>query len=109
MFDVRDLAEKDLRPFRRGDQDLAEQLRVCAILSGVSHAYRESSTPFDGRRERALADRGFDDLLDVADADAIASCRGAVDLDVQVLAARDLLGIDVARSGHLSDDVSHTA
>ena len=46
-----------------------------------------------------------DDVLDVADADAVACGGRPVDLDVQVLAAGHLLRIDVAGARHLSDDL----
>ena len=57
---------------------------------------REARAPFDSHREHGLAHRGFDDLLDRADADAVPGGRVAIDVDVQVLAARDLLRIDIA-------------
>ena len=94
-------------PLGAATSTLAERLRVGAVLRRVAHAHREPPPAFDGRRQVRLADRGLDDLLDVADADAVARRRGAIDLDVQVLAAGDLLGIDIAGAGHRPQHLGH--
>ena len=44
-----------------------------------------------------------------ADADRVTSRGGPVDLDVEVLAARHLLGIDVAGARHLPNNIRHVA
>ena len=106
MLDARDLAQRNLRAVAATRPAPGRAPRGSARYSRrVPHAHRKPPAAFDRRRQHGLADRRFDDLLDVADADAVPRRGGAIDLDVEVLAARDLLGIDVARAGHLPHDV----
>ena len=88
-----------------GDEHRAEGLRIRAIRVRIAHAHRKALPPFDGRGQRRFADGVRDHVLDVTDADAIACGGRPVDLDVQVLAAGHLLGIDVAGARDLPDDV----
>ena len=107
MLDLRDLpaAESARRPARR--RALAERLRIGAELRRISHANGKALPPFDRRVRTVSPIARLDDLLDVADAEAVARGGLAVDRDVQVLAARDLLGIDVAGARHRPHDVGH--
>ena len=50
-------------------------------------------------RQVRFANGGLDDVLDVADRDAVAGGRLAIDRDVDVRRAGDLLGIHIRRAG----------
>src|SRR6202035_193690 len=50
-------------------------------------------------------DGRLDDVLHLADIDAVARCRFAVRLDIEIQAARHLLGIDIAGAFHCSHGV----
>ena len=84
----------------RADEHLCQRLRVGPVLGPIAHPHREPRSAFDRGRQHRLADGVLDHLLHVADADPVPGRGRAVDLDVQVLAARDLLRIDVAGAGH---------
>src|SRR3954467_6020607 len=108
MLDARELTERNLRAARRRDQHLAEHVGIGAILGRIADPHRESAAAFDRRRQRRLADGGLDYLLNVAHADSVPGGCRAIDFDVEVLAARDLLGIDVARTRDLTHDARDT-
>src|SRR3954469_8526739 len=108
MLDPRELTERNLRAARRRDEDLAEHVRIGAVLRGVADPHREPPPAFNCRRQRRLADGRLDHLLNVAHPDAVSSGCRAIDVDVEILAAGDLLGIDVARTRYLTDDVRDT-
>ena len=59
---------------------------------------REAVPPFHGGGEHFAPQGGLDHILDVADIDAIAGRRLAVDVDVEVIAAGDPLGHHVGRA-----------
>src|SRR5262245_62031597 len=105
MLDVRELTQWNLRAVRTRNQDAAEGLWISPVLGGISHSHRESFAPFDRHRQRRLANGVLDHLLDVANPDAISGRRAAIHLNVQVLAARDLLRIHVAGAGHPANHV----
>ena len=106
VLDASDLAERDLRAVGRGHEDLAERLRIRAVLRRIPNPDGKPLTALDRRRQRGFPDGGLDHLLDVADADAVARGGAAVDLDVEVLTTGDLFGVDVARARHPADGVS---
>jgi hypothetical protein len=107
VLETGDLAQGHLRAVRSRDQDAAEGLGVGAVLRRIPHAYRKASTTLDCRRQHGLPDRGFDDLLNVADADTVSRRGRPIDHDIEILPARHLLGVNVARAGHSSHDVGN--
>ena len=75
-----------------------ERLDVVAVVAGVADADRVALAALDGHRQRPAPHRHLDDVLDVADVDAVAGRLLAVDLDLDVALADDLVGEDVGRA-----------
>ena len=88
-------------PFAGGDEQILHRLLVFAEGAGVADADGEPLAAFDGRGDRLAAQGRLDDVLNVADVDAVAGRLLAVDVDLQVAFADDLVGEDVDRAGDL--------
>ena len=86
------------RPSPGGDEDVLERLHVVAIVAGVADPDRVALAALDGLRQRPAAHRRLDHVLDVADVDPVAGRLLAVDLDLDVALARDLVGEHVGRA-----------
>ena len=78
----------------------AEPLRRVAQLLRIADAHAVALAPLDRLRDRHAADRRRDHRLHVADVEAVARRRRAVDVDVQVVAGHRPLGEGAARAGH---------
>jgi hypothetical protein len=109
VFDSCELRERDLCSARGVHEHLAERPWVLAVLRSVSHSHREPRSSLNSHRHNRLADGRFDDVLDVAHADAVSSRGRAIDFDVEVLSARHLLGVDVAGAGHTTHDIRNVS
>ena len=81
-----------------GDEDVLERLDIVAVVAGVADADRVALAALDGHRQRPAPHRHLDHVLDVADVDAVAGRLLAVDLDLDVALADDLVGEDVGRT-----------
>ena len=88
--------ERDLRAVRRGDEDVADGLRVVAELRFQAHHQVELLFALHHLRRGSPADGGLDQAVDVGDVQAVAGDFGAVDVHRQARLAefldqRDLL------------------
>src|SRR5262249_54561267 len=96
--DVGQLGERDLRAVAGGH---GHALQAREVTPGVAHvADVEAAAPaaFARLRRGRAADRGLDDVLDVAHGEAVARDGVAADGEVQVGAARRPLGEGTARA-----------
>ena len=75
-----------------------EGLDVVAVVPGVADADRVALAPLDGHRQRLAPHRHLDHVLDVAHLDAVPGRLLAVDVDLDVALAHDLVGDDVRRA-----------
>ena len=107
LAELRDLSKRHLRAARTRDEHAGQRLRARAVLRGIPDPHGEPLAPFDGQGEIGLPDRRLDDVLNGAHRDAIARCRLAIDLDVEVRGARDLLGIHIRGAGNLPQHLGH--
>ena len=84
-------------PVGVGDEHALEGVEVFAEIAGVAHVDRITLAPFDGRSDGLAADGGFDDVVHVADAQAVARGGFAIHVEVEEIAAGRALGEDAAR------------
>ena len=96
---------------RTADQQLLDRFFIHAEVAGIADAHRKTFAAFDGRGDGLTAQRDFDDVLNVADIDAIAGRLFAVDVDFQIAFTDDLVGKDVHGTAnsleHLGDLFGH--
>ncbi len=107
LFDVDHLRERQLLAGRRGNQHVAECVRVVTELGRVTHPHRKSTTTLEGEREAPLADGGADHVLYCGDAEPVPGRAGAIDAHVQVLRAGQRLRIDVAGAANGAQHRGH--
>ena len=98
-----ELPERNLLAGRRRDQHGFQRGEVVAQFAAVADVHRVSLQALDGGGDVHAADRGLDHVLHVADGQAVARDRVAVDGEVQIVAAHDALGVDAEGAG----DVAH--
>ena len=79
--DRRELAQRNLRTRRRGDEDVADLLGSLAELRLESHDEIEGALALHDLRGGAAADRGLDEPVHVGDVHAVARDLVAIDLD----------------------------
>ena len=87
-----------------GDQYSFQGLDVVAVGPGVAHADRVTLPLLDRHRHGLAPHRHLDDVLDVAHLDAVAGRLGAVDPDLNIAFAHDLVGNHV---GCAPDSTEH--
>jgi hypothetical protein len=100
VLETSDLPKRNLSAGGCRDEDVTERLWIGAVFGSVPDTNRKPLAPFDGRCKYRFADRVFHDLLHVRDTQAVPRSGIAIYGDVQVLAAGDLLRIDIACSGY---------
>ena len=99
---VSDLRERDLRAGAGRHEDLLQFGNVLAELAQVADANRVALAALDRLHDVHAADGDLDDILHVADVDAVAGDAVAVDFEFQIRLADDAVGDDVGRAGHLA-------
>jgi hypothetical protein len=73
-----------LRARGRCDEYLLQRRDIVAKLACVADIERVALWPFNRRGDVHTADSGLDDVLDVADGQAVTGGLGAVDVEVKV-------------------------
>ena len=96
-------ARAGLRHRRRGDEHALECVEVFAEIPRVADADRVALAAFDGRGDGLSADGGLDDVVHIADAQAVARGRFAVHVEVEEVAAGGALGEDAAGVGKIAE------
>ena len=102
---VSDLRERDVGTAGAGHQDLLQLGNVLAELAQVADADRVALPALDRLHDVHAADGDLDDVLHVADVDAVAGDAVAVDLELQIRLADDAVGDDVGRAGNLREQL----
>ena len=74
------------------------RINIVSIIAGVADADRITLATFDRHRQGTSTHRDLDNVLDVAHVDPVASRLLAVDLDLDVTFAGDLVGEDIRRA-----------
>ena len=82
-LDVGEFLERDLLAARRRHQDVADLLRVVAVLLFQADDEIELLFALHHLRGHVAADGGLDQAVDVGDVQAVAGDLGAVDVDGQ--------------------------
>ena len=75
-----------------GYQDPFEGVEITAEIAVIADVDRIALEALNGLGDRHAAHRGLNDLLDIADVDAVAGRLQAVDLDIEIVAADHPLG-----------------
>ena len=88
---------------RRGDEHALERVEVVAEIARVADADRVTLAAFDGRGDGLAADGRFDDVVHVADAQAVARGGFAVHVEVEEVSAGGALGEDAAGVGKIAE------
>src|SRR6185369_4714581 len=96
--------ERHLGTLHACDQDTADGGDIVAIVAQVADPDRETVTPLHGGGKHLAPESGLDDILDVADIDAVAGGGLAIDIDVDIVAACDPFGHYVGRAGDRLQD-----
>jgi len=104
-LDGEDLREGDLRASAARHKDLFQFGNAFAELPQVADANRVALPALDGLHDVHAADGDFDDILHVADADAVAGDSVAVDFKLEIRLADDPVGHDVGRAGNLLEQL----
>ena len=86
------LHQGNLRPSRRRHQGTFQCLDRVTQLPLITHPHRIALPAFDRGGDRFPANRHFDHILHLLQADAVAGNRFAIDLDLQVGLADDPVG-----------------
>jgi len=94
VFDTGQLCQGDLLAARPGHEDSLHGLDAVASLTGVADTDGVAFAAFDGGGGADAAQGDLDDILHIADADAVAGDLLAVDVDLQVRLADDAIGYD---------------
>lgn len=98
--DRRELAERNLGAARRLDQHTREIGQRVAESLLVTHVHRIPLAALDRTSDVLASDCRFDDVLHVADHQAMARDGLAVNRDVREVALRHAFRIDAPRAGH---------
>lgn len=78
-----------------------------AQLARIADADGVAFPAFDGGCQTLAADRDFNDVLNVADANSVPCGGFAVDLVFEVRLADEPIGDDIHRAGHLLENLLH--
>ena len=98
------LRQRHVRAGRGRHEHAAQHGQVVAQFARVPQVDRIALQPLDRERDVAAADRRLDDVLDVADGQAVAGDLVAVDLEVEIVAADHALGEHAERAGLVAQD-----
>src|SRR5579859_7116941 len=99
-MNIRNLPQWNLCSIRSCYENIGYICRIAAELRCVTYTHRETLPPFDGGSEIVFTDSCLDDVLDLANINAVTRSSLAVRRDIQVQTACDLLWIDIARALH---------
>ena len=99
VFDAGQTSQRNLGAGGRWHEHRAQGRQVVAQLPAVAKVHRVARQAFDRGRQVGAANGGLNDVLDVANGQAVAGNRFAVDVEVQVAAPHHPLGIDAGGSG----------
>src|SRR5207249_3156633 len=102
VMDIGQHRDRDLCACRRGNEHALERVEVFAKVARITRVHRITLTPFHGGRNVLAADGGFDDVVDVADSQAVTRGRFAVDGEIEKISADCALGERAARIWKLS-------
>ena len=91
-------------PEGRRHDDLAQGFEVLAEVAVVAEVDSVALQALDRRGERHAAQGDFQDILHLADRKAVAGDVVAVDVELDVVAAHDALGVGAGGAGDLPHD-----
>ncbi len=104
-FTRRELAERNLRAGRRGHHDvLAQRPQVGTEIAVVTQVDRVALQAFDGRGQRHAAERDGQNILHVADGQAVARDGVAINFKFDEAPAHHAFGERARGAGNLADD-----
>ena len=87
-----------------GEQDAPDRLQVAARLLREADHDGDPPLPLDDARGLGARERGLDRLVDVGDVDAVARHRRAIQGDLDLLHAGDLLDPGVVGAADAAED-----
>ena len=94
------MPERDLRPGRRGDNNLAQRAEVLTEIAAVAQVHAVALQALNGRRQRHAAQGDFKHVLDVGNVEAVTRDGIAVDIELNVVAAHSAFRKSAQRPRH---------
>ena len=103
QLDVRHLGDGDMGAVGQGDQDPAQGREVVAVVALVADIDGITLQPFHALADVHAADGALDHVLDGAHREPVTGGGGAVDGEIEIVAAYHPFGVGAQGAGHGAD------
>ena len=97
----RELPYRNLRARRCGDQHARERVGFITQLPRIAHCHGVALAAFDCLGHCRAADRGLDDVLHVADAQAVTGRFDPIDVEIEETASRQAIRESASSARHI--------